>query len=238
MTSTVSLCSTHHLRELFLRALAALPLQTKRRSHGGQKERNRSVEGEWEGLRQVFQTYCNGSDGDAVLFQHIKAAVKLCSQSNMQPPYKPSLLDVCRGSAVYVPPAPVRVRSPELEARVQRLKRELEQKEYNRMVKDVNSLEIKEKNRDSFATYGASITTGLQLGMTVFTLVTIGLYAGKQWYPDEKSAQLVCCAFFGIGGLMMEATLYIIKMYREDWKAGRRKKQQQFESKMGISKLD
>jgi hypothetical protein len=84
------------------------------------------------------------------------------------------------------------------------------------MVSDIDRDRVREESKERLTSYNASIVTGMQFIFTIFTATMIGLYVGKFMYPHDPAMATACCAAGAILGVVVEGSLFVIKLYRED----------------------
>lgn len=140
----------------------------------------------------------------------------------------PWLHQAAKGARLVFEAPPQRVRSPELEARLQILQRNLDQRNYDAMVQDVTSAERKarEASQTNYGTYKQQLSFGVHVTVMMGTLYAVGHMAGGALHPDP--------IFKVVGGLvgliaamLLEATLLILRTGFESDKASPATKQQQ-----------
>ncbi|XP_070572789.1 transmembrane protein 199-like [Ptychodera flava] len=147
-------------------------------------------------LRLDLEKYC-GSEKDpseSIPFQVVRKCHQQLTKDGTSSLYLHELLE---GSEVYFPPLPKPKRNPELVARLERLKAEQQNREYNRMTKAIN---VKNLQKTSFAEFGAEVRSVKRQVMTVMNsfLTVIGAFVFGYMAASFSHQPVALCVMVGL----------------------------------------
>ncbi|KAK9804939.1 hypothetical protein WJX73_001051 [Symbiochloris irregularis] len=149
------LSQTKELQQVLAEAAACDRLDTACREDAAELAQAESVE--WNKLWPIYQKFRDCSDESG-----------------------PWLHLACQGSRLILPRPKARVKSPELLARLARLQKEQESREYNKLVHDITKEErnAKEAAENSLVTYKEQLGFGVHVVVMMGTLYAVGHVAG------------------------------------------------------------
>eukprot|EP00283_Hemiselmis_rufescens_P004464 CAMPEP_0173434488 /NCGR_PEP_ID=MMETSP1357-20121228/13079_1 /TAXON_ID=77926 /ORGANISM="Hemiselmis rufescens, Strain PCC563" /LENGTH=168 /DNA_ID=CAMNT_0014399361 /DNA_START=247 /DNA_END=749 /DNA_ORIENTATION=+ len=113
---------------------------------------------------------------------------------------KPHLYEILRGSTIACPPPPPpKKKNAENEKRLAQIKRELEEREYANMVKDVRRSEIAAEGVGGMQTYKSQLGEGMSIIFSKATAFAIGYYASRTVHGVDTVHNAIC----GLLGLII-----------------------------------
>mmetsp|Transcript_23344 Transcript_23344/g.59024 ORF Transcript_23344/g.59024 Transcript_23344/m.59024 type:complete len:195 (-) Transcript_23344:245-829(-) len=125
---------------------------------------------------------------------------------------RPYLYEMLSGSSVAgPPPLPSKKRNAENERRIAQIKRELEEREYAEMVKDVRRSEIAAEEVGEVQTYKSQLGEGMSIIFSKATAFAIGYYASRTVHGIDATHNAICGLVGLIVGLMVDGTLLILR---------------------------
>ncbi|XP_077996260.1 vacuolar ATPase assembly protein VMA12-like [Glandiceps talaboti] len=148
-------------------------------------------------LKSKLETFSSNKQNEEVQsipFDTVQLCHHQLTKDGTSSLYLHELLD---DSDVYFPPLPKRQRNPELVARLERLKREQEEKEYKRMTKGINTETLK---KSTFAEFGAEVRSVKKQLMTVFNsfLTVICAFVFGYMAASYSHQPVALCILVGI----------------------------------------
>eukprot|EP00960_Hanusia_phi_P073000 767922-Hanusia_phi.AAC.7 len=128
---------------------------------------------------------------------------------------RPFLHELLQGSRIPLPekPAPKK-RSPELEARLAKIKAQLEEEEYEKMTRDVRKTELEQDPSDMKAASNA-MGEGLNVLVAKGTAFATGYYASVAAWGRDPFWNTIAGLVGLIIGFFVETTLFVARSSRE-----------------------
>lgn len=130
------------------------------------------------------------------------------------------LRDVLRGAQLQVPRAPPPPRSAEFEAHLARLRNERDEREYRRIVGDVDLRSIvsaEEETRASLKNTSTQLSLGLNMAISAVTVFVAIFWAGRQSYGTESHWPWITGLMGAIFILLVETVLFIVRASRIEY---------------------
>lgn len=133
------------------------------------------------------------------------------------------LRDVLRDAPLQVPRAPPPPRSAEFEAHLARLRDERDEREYRRIVGDVDLRSIvsaEEETRTSLKNTSTQLSLGLNMAISAVTVFVAIFWAGRQSYGSESHWPWITGLMGAIFILLVETVLFIVRASRIEYPSG------------------
>eukprot|EP00282_Hemiselmis_andersenii_P011653 CAMPEP_0114141636 /NCGR_PEP_ID=MMETSP0043_2-20121206/18016_1 /TAXON_ID=464988 /ORGANISM="Hemiselmis andersenii, Strain CCMP644" /LENGTH=194 /DNA_ID=CAMNT_0001235795 /DNA_START=151 /DNA_END=735 /DNA_ORIENTATION=- len=124
---------------------------------------------------------------------------------------RPFLHEILSGSSIATPPPLPRKTNPENQKRLAKIKRDLEEREYAEMVKDVRRSEIAAEEVGEVQTYKAQLGEGMSIIFSKATAFAIGYYASRTIHGIDRIHNIICGLVGLIVGLMVDGTLLVLR---------------------------
>mmetsp|Transcript_61188 Transcript_61188/g.146175 ORF Transcript_61188/g.146175 Transcript_61188/m.146175 type:complete len:255 (+) Transcript_61188:19-783(+) len=160
--------------------------------------------------------------------------VELLRRKLPAPPYLHVLLE---GSGVAPPdPLPVKKRNPEMEARLLRIRAELEEREYEELTKDIRKEEFAHRDAGEMVTMSNSLGEGVNILVTKGTFFAVGYFASVAAWGREPVTNIGAGLAGLTFGFFMETTLFVLRSSSSIAETDRRKKQRKQKAR-GISNI-
>ncbi|KAJ3424017.1 transmembrane protein [Anaeramoeba flamelloides] len=120
-------------------------------------------------------------------------------------------------SKIYVPPPTVKPKNPELQKRLDKLRRANEDREYAKMVKDLpfNRSKNKYSKRESYGSILGEIGIGVDSGITIIAVFFVVAFVGK-YFSDSKVLPYVWATIAAVCVLVIEVSLFLIRIYKKE----------------------
>lgn len=122
----------------------------------------------------------------------------------------PWIHEVCRGSKLVLSPPPKRTRSPELLARLEKLQHQVDEANYQKMVKTVSKGDDEDRSFNLLPTLRLQLSFGAHVLLTMFVFYLLGTYASRV-FSDKPGIHALGGAVGLSIGLILETTLFIIR---------------------------
>ncbi|EKX51612.1 hypothetical protein GUITHDRAFT_42190, partial [Guillardia theta CCMP2712] len=128
---------------------------------------------------------------------------------------RPCLHELLEGSRIPLPdkPAP-RKKSPELEARLAKIKAQIEEQEYDMMTRDVRRAELDQGDPSDFKSASGAIGEGLNVLVTKGTAFATGYYASVAAWGTDPFWNTIAGLVGLIIGFFIETTLFVARSSR------------------------
>eukprot|EP00287_Rhodomonas_sp_CCMP768_P013671 CAMPEP_0196757370 /NCGR_PEP_ID=MMETSP1091-20130531/103631_1 /TAXON_ID=302021 /ORGANISM="Rhodomonas sp., Strain CCMP768" /LENGTH=240 /DNA_ID=CAMNT_0042106143 /DNA_START=20 /DNA_END=742 /DNA_ORIENTATION=- len=122
------------------------------------------------------------------------------------------LHEILAGSSVTPPdPPPPKQKNPEAEARLQKVKAELEDREYEMMTRDVRRQEIEQQDVGEIKTLSQSLGEGVNILVAKGTAFAIGWFASRAAWGYDPLWNLIAGLVGLIIGFMLESLLFVLR---------------------------
>ncbi|KAJ3441537.1 transmembrane protein [Anaeramoeba flamelloides] len=150
--------------------------------------------------------------------QSLSSSLKILATINPKsPPLFQYVHQLLQDSKIYVPPPIVKPKNPELQKRLDKLRRANEDREYAKMVKDLpfNNAQNNYSKRESYGSILGEIGIGVDSGITIIAVFFVVAFVGK-YLSDSKVLPYVWATIAAVCVLVIEVSLFLIRIYKKE----------------------